>query len=285
MLWVIRGLWLTLPISVGAALGDRVTAYDTSISVTFAIIAYALWAVGLVALLVPRDISFTALRIVACTPFVSALWAFSAPSTAVGIVSVMHAAIAGVFALSNFVAAPCADAQSYGDELRVALRTPPLMLPVTAMAVIVVNVGIAAGPLFIANQRYLVGAIATVLGLACAFVMMRSLHTLSKRFCVFVPAGMAIADSLKLIDPVLLPRDRVIGLVMAPASRAPVNALDTRLGAVVGSLALSLNEPGQFAIRADRKQLETVSSSLVLFTPLRPMAFLTTARARGLIAS
>lgn len=285
MLWVIRGLWLTLPISVGTALGDRINSYETSASVTVAIIAYALWAVGLIALLVPRDISFTALRIVACTPFVGALWALSATSTATGITSLVHASIAGALALSNFVAAPCADAQSYGDELRVALRTPPLMLPVAAMAVIAVNVGIAVGPLLLANQRYLIGGIATVVGLACAFLMVRSLHTLSKRFCVFVPAGIAIADSLKLIDPVLLPQDRVIGLVMAPNSPAPTDALDTRLGAVVGSLALSLNEPGQFAVRANRNELQTVSSSLVLFTPLRPRAFLTTARTRGLIAS
>ena len=53
------------------------------------------------------------------------------------------------------------------------------------------------------------GALAVAVGAPLVWLLGRSLHTLSRRWAVFVPAGMVLHDPLTLLDPVLLPRSTV----------------------------------------------------------------------------
>ena len=84
---------------------------------------------------------------------------------------------------------------------------------------------------------------AVVVGFPLAGLLLRSLHLLSRRWAVLVPAGFVIADPMTLTDPILFPREHILGLGPAdPKIRPPAEAADLRLGAALGSLAVLLDD-------------------------------------------
>ena len=65
---------------------------------------------------------------------------------------------------------------AYGDELRVPLRVPPaLFLAPLPLARGLVVVGVAAGPLLLADDRIVLGVVALVVGLPVVLVLARAL--------------------------------------------------------------------------------------------------------------
>jgi hypothetical protein len=243
---------------------------------TLGTFVYAAWLIGLVALMLPNDKAFTALRIVAPLPILGIAGSAIATSSAVVVLAAVHATFATVFALGAPTADVCAQAQAYGDEIRRPLRTPPLFCLFTTGAVALVVAGMTCGPLLIASGHVIVGAITTVAGLPIAFVLIRSIHSLSKRFYVFVPAGLVIADTLVLADPVLLPSERIESFATFDGSTQPdlQHTIDTRMGAFIGSIAVKLTEAGSFALRDGRHSLQSREATTVMFTPLRARDFL-----------
>ena len=68
---------------------------------------------------------------------------------------------------------------AYGDEIRFPLRIPlSLFLGPVPLAVLLIAAGVSAGPLLLADGRYVVGVVATVVGLPIAAALARSLHAL-----------------------------------------------------------------------------------------------------------
>ena len=113
-----------------------------------------------------------------------------------------------MFALSAPVAQATGNALAYGDEVRFPLRIPPaLFLGPVPLAVLLIGAGVSVGPLLIANEHYVAGVVLTVVGVAVAAVLARSLHALSLRWLVLVPAGVVVVDPLALADPVLMRRE------------------------------------------------------------------------------
>ena len=68
VLWVARVAWLLLPVTVGAAASRAGSDTSTAVHTVAAIELWALWAVGLVAALVPTTASLTVLRLLAPAP-------------------------------------------------------------------------------------------------------------------------------------------------------------------------------------------------------------------------
>jgi hypothetical protein len=91
------------------------------------------------------------------------------------------------------------------------------------------------------------GVVAVIVGLPVAAVLTRSIHGLSRRWVVLVPAGLVIVDPLTLPDPVLFTRDTIRSL-RAVDAREPdgPDTLDLRLGAISGAVALTLARPTEF---------------------------------------
>ena len=63
VLWALRAGWLALPLTVGPAIAHGLDSASTPVQVVAAAMAWAAWGAVLVALLVPRTVSLTALRI------------------------------------------------------------------------------------------------------------------------------------------------------------------------------------------------------------------------------
>jgi hypothetical protein len=151
---------------------------------------------------------------------------------------------------------------------------------VVPLAVLLVGAGIATGPLLIADESVVAGVVAVVVGFPVAGLLLRSLHVLSRRWGVLVPAGFVIADPMTLTDAYLFPREHILGLGPAdPKLRPPTEAADLRLGAAYGSLAILLDEDVDLSRRV-RGNTPRQRTHLVVFTPVAAADLLRLAESR-----
>ena len=250
-LWLVRLAWASLPLTAGPAAGDALESWSTPPRTVAEVFLWAAWAVSLLALLAPRPIGLTVVRVTA--PAFVALAAVVAvgggTDAARAAVALVATVVAGALVLGlPAVSFACANGVAYGDERRYPLRTPPaLWLGPLPVAPLLVAAGLTAGPLLLADGRVGVGIGALVVGLPVAAFAARSLHSLSRRWAVLVPAGFVLVDPMTLPDPVLFLRERIEAL-QAPrrAQPRPAAALDLRLGARSGSVAMTLDRPTEF---------------------------------------
>jgi hypothetical protein len=281
-LWCARLTWVLLPVSAGGALSDALAGWSTAPASVAAVLLWAAWAIGLVALLAPRPWGLTALRIFAPAAVVLAVASVASTSAGSAVLAVSSSIVASGFALSSPVAQAAGNSVAYGDEVRFPLRIPvSLLLGPVPLAVVLVGAGATAGPLLIADGRTLIGLVVTPLGFAIAFPLIRSLHALARRWLVLVPAGIVLVDPITLADPVLMRREHIAGLRREQtASPTASGALDLRLGTRAGTIALTLHQPQSFARRRGRRDSELRAAEVVLVSTVRPAAVVATAGER-----
>jgi hypothetical protein len=285
----VRVAWLLLPLLAGPVLADALDSTARATQVVASLGLWGGWLAGLLATLLPRTVTLTVLRLLASGAVVAVGWAAidagtGADPTAVGwrVAGLVNVLVAVVVAFAPETGRLFVDGSSYGDEQRFPLRVPaPLLAGAVPLAWLAVVVGASAGPLLLAAEVWVVGAVALVAGVAAAWWGARALHVLARRWVVLVPAGMVLHDQLALADPILLRREEVAGLDPAPAD---TDALDLTRGALglalevtlVGPAALTLAPAGRAA------PAEAVKADRLLFTPTQPGALLAAARPRRL---
>ena len=279
--WPARLTWLSLPLLAGPSLGDALAGASRPVQVVASVGLWVGWATILAATLVPATVTLTALRVAAPAAVAAAV----ASTVAGGAAGADVAALAGtlVAALAAFwpvTGEAFVDGSSYGDERRLPLRAPgPLVAGPIELVWAVVVAGVVAGPLLLAARQWVAGAVALAAGAAAVWWGVRVLHTLSRRWVVFVPAGLVVHDPLALVDPILVPRTALVSLGAAPAD---TDALDLTRGALGLALELRFADPVPLLVLRGRGASETVTAEAVLVTPSRPGALLTEARARRL---
>ena len=271
--WPLRLVWLLLPVLAGPALADALMARDRTIQVVSSVSAWGFWAVALAASFVPRSVTLTIVRIVVPGSLATTAWAaigadrpgWAAVAVGVSAAAVLTLAWPGVS--DTFV-----DGSSYGRERRVALRIPGLLfLGPVPLAWLAVAAGVVGGPLLLAARQWVAGVIALVVGVVLAAVGIRQLHLLSRRWLVFVPAGVVVHDPLTLTEPVLFQRHLVAGI--GPAS-ADSSALDATAGALGLVLEIAAVEPFSVGVRTGRERAERDDVHALLVTPTQPAATL-----------
>jgi hypothetical protein len=271
---------MLLPVSVGGALGDALSSWSDAPARVAAVLLWIAWAIGLVALLAPRPWGITALRIVAPAVVLLTFASVTCTSAASALLAGSTAIVAMVFALSSSVAQTAANSIAYGDESRFPLRTPiSLLLGPVPLAILLAGAGVCAGPLLLADGRVVSGVVATVVGLPLSVAMVRSLHSLARRFLVFVPAGVVVVDPLTLADPVLMRREQIARIGQRDIE-TPDGALDLRLGTRAGTIELALREPQTFARRRGRNHAELCDAEMVLVSAVRTAELIATAGER-----
>lgn len=279
-LWFARLTWVLLPISAGAALGDALASWSSAPARVAAVFLWCAWSIGLVALLAPRPWGVTALRIVAPAAVLLTLASVTSASALSALLAGSSAIVASVFALSASVSQTAVNSLAYGDEVRFPLRVPAsLMVGPVPLAVLLAGAGACAGPLLLADGRIVVGIVLTVLGLPIAYAMVRSLHSLARRFLVLVPAGVVVVDPLTLADPVLMRREE-IARIGRPDGQPAESALDLRLGTRTGTIEVVLRAPQSFARRKGRHDAALCDTDIVLVSTVRTAAFVATAAER-----
>jgi hypothetical protein len=279
-LWCARVAWALLPVSAGTALGDALDGWSTGPARLAAVLLWAAWAAGLVALLAPRPWGLTTLRVAAPASVVVTASCIGHTGAYAAALALSTSVAATALALSAPVAQAAGNAAAYGDEVRFPIRIPlSLFLGPVPLAVALTSAGVSVGPLLLADRRYLAGVLATALGLPLAFVLARSLHSLAHRWVVLVPAGLVVVDPLSLADPVLMRREQIAGISRLAGS-TPDDALDLRLGTPAGTIVVRLHEPLSFARRRGRRDAELRDAQVVLVSTVRADELVRAAAAR-----
>ena len=287
--WATAVAWVVLPVVAGPSFGDALDGRSRSVQLTATIGLWVLWAVGLVASLVPSTVSLTAIRVLAPASVVAAGWAAlvvpdgadATESIALGVT-----ALAAVIALSAPGGDRVVNGASDGDERRMPLRPPGVLLlgpiELTWLAIVA---GAVAGPLLLACHLWVVGAVVLIIGWTVAVAGLRVLHSLAGRWLVFVPAGVVVVDSMALTDSLLVQRQRVASLGPAPAD---TSAADLTAGALGLALELRLVAPETVVPAPNRLQgrgqtITPIEVDAVLIAPSRPGWVLEEASRRRLL--
>jgi hypothetical protein len=278
--WLVRLTWVVLPFTVGPVLASWLDPRSPAVRTTASVGAWLVWAVVLVATLVPRDAGLTLLRVAAPATLVVAVVGALQEGTdrLAGAVAVSTAVIAAAVALLPEVGWLFVNGSAYGDERRHLLRAPgALLVGPLPLAWAVLVAGVVTGPLLLASGRWLAGGAATVAGFGVAAVLARALHSLTRRWAVLVPAGLVLKDHLAVIDPVLFRRTEVEVLRPAPAD---TDALDLTVAAPGLALELRLRDKVALVKVVPGTTGQPGRTARLLFTPTRPGAVLADARSR-----
>ena len=278
-LWLagLRALWASLPWSAGWLLSEALEGTSARFAGVAGGGAWAFWALGLTALLVPHTVSLTALRILAPGVLAAVAWAAAVTgATGSAAVGLACGAAVAIGALSPLVGDRFIDATSYGHERRLALRAPAAVLAgVLAPTWALTLGGLTAGPLLWAAGRWVLGPLVTVAGVLIAFAGARALHGLARRWLVYVPAGLVLHDRMALAEPTLFRRPMIAGFGPAPAGS---DARDLTAGA--GGLLFELRFAEPVTLTPARSGGTPEKVQALLVAPTRPAAVLAEARRR-----
>ena len=270
--WIVRAAWAVLPFVTGPAFASTLDGRSAAVRTVASVGLWAVWAIGMGASLVLHPVALTVLRCVAPAGVVAAVWAggpFAVAATLVALV-VVFLPETGV----AFVNGP-----AYPNERRFPLRVPgPLLLgPLLLAWGLAVGAPIAAA-LLLAAEQWIAGGVVAVVGAASVFFLGRALHGLSRRWVVFVPAGLVVHDPMTLADPVLFPKLQIAGIDAADAS---TTALDLTHRSPGLAIELVLRETASLVLTKPGERVgPTVDADRILFTPTRPGAVLREARER-----
>jgi hypothetical protein len=280
--WPLRVLWLPLPVTAGAAFAAALHDTDDPYRIVVSIGLWVVWAATLLATLVPLPATLTVVRIVMPASAAGVAWALVASEAdPAGVVGLVLALLASVVAVLGVTGDLFVDGASYGAERRFGLRVPVAVLlgPVEVTWVAVVA-ACTIGPLLLANEQWLAGGLAVLVGIPVAFAGGRAIHGLHRRWLVFVPAGVVVHDLATLQDPVLISARFVerIGLV-PPAGGKPLPGEPAP--ALGPALVIQMREPMLVAV-AGRDQAELYPLDRFVVHPARPGAVLTEAESRRL---
>ena len=282
--WPVRVAWALLPVTVGPALGDALGEHSLAVARTGGVVAWIVWVAGLLAVAVPRTATLTALRVGAPTVLPTAVWAaLRHDRGAADVLGVGWAVLVVLVALAATTGDAFANGSAYGDERRMLLRAPtPLVLGPIPLVWLGAVTGPVLAPVLLAARAWVLGGVVLVVGALGAVAGTRVLHGLSRRWVVFVPAGVVLHDLLAMVDAVFFPRTSITRL--GPATDATLREgegmVDLTLGAVGVVLQLDLAEPRDIAPRRGRTGPDAVDVSHLRFMPSRPGALLEEAARR-----
>jgi hypothetical protein len=285
--WPLRVAWLAMPFTAGPALARALDPHSGAVRAVASFELWAGWALGVLAVLVPRTVTLTVVRV--ATPAAVAATAWAAATTpdgagALDVLAVAWATAAAVLALTPATGEHFVNGSSYGSERRLPLRAPgAVLLGPVELAWAAVVAGLTVGPLLLAAERWWGGAVATALGVPVALVALRALHGLARRWVVLVPAGLVLHDPFTMLDPVLLPRELIAHVGPAAADDA-ASAVDLTAGALGLALEVRLLGAAQVALARRPREGTLTDTTHVVFTPTRPGRVLSEARARRLPA-
>ena len=285
VVWILRAAWLTLPFTLGDALGNAVDHRSAAVAAVTAALAWSSWGAALVAAMVLHPVALTVVRmIVPAAPVAAVIAAVASDGdtaiSATPVIGLVTALVAAVAALSGALADDFVNGASYGDERRFALRTPASFLlgPVPIFWIATAG-GLTTGPLLLAARQWIPGAALTLLGVGLARPAALAFHGLSRRWLVFVPAGVTLIDHLGIVDPVLLSAKKVVRLGPAFADSTATDLTQNAMGL---ALEISLDSPVEITRRTARSEGEIQPLQSVLISPCRPGAVVTEATRRRL---
>jgi hypothetical protein len=278
--WLVRVAWAALPFLAGPGLAVALDGRSAAVRTVASVGAWGVWGGVLCASLVLHPVALTLLRVVAPLAVGVAGWAALQPGVdAAGPFGVAFGLVAFVLAFLPETGAAFVNGPAYPNERRFPLRVPgPLLFGPLLLAWAATALTPIAAALLLASRAWAAGAVAAVGAAAAAFVLGRAMHGLSRRWVVFVPAGLVLHDPMSMVDPVLFPKLQILDVEVATAG---TDALDLTQRAPGIALELSLREEASLLLTKPGARVgPTVVATRVLFTPTRPGQVLAEVRHR-----
>ena len=210
--WLLRGAWLAVVVLAMPALDGAFENRSDTVHDVARIVGAALWVIGVAAMAVPAVVSLTATRVV--VPL----------AVPVSLATAFAGADLAVAALGSWRARWRRLPRRQRAELgRVpSCRRPPTATRTAtccdrrsrylALAALTWSCGRApllAGPLLLADRRWVVGGITCALAVAGAAWAWRRWHRLSRRWFVLVPTGVVVHDQLVLGETLMVRRNEL----------------------------------------------------------------------------
>ena len=246
VVWVMRlsvtALVLTVPL-----LNSQLDDFHSATRLVTLFILWAIWAGLLLCVLVPSSSTLTALRLLAPAHTATTLIVVSASATDsssqfasswTAILALAISVVATVAALSGDTGRYYVQLSAYGDELRFLLSCPIQMAIIQVVAWAVwfavgaISVIALAGAATYSLGRLLVGLICGAIAVLGCVVLPRRFHRFSRRWLVWVPAGIVLHDHVVLAETAMVSRRSILSAKLwHPGDEPePLNATGGRRG-------------------------------------------------------
>jgi hypothetical protein len=259
---VLRLLWLLLPLTTGIAVGGLIDDASTPVRLVAAVGLWGLWLVGLVACLVPTTVALTVLRLLAPAPAVLGVIALVGDPGVMALLAMATGLAIAVVAFHPQVGRAFVQGSAYGDEARFPLRAPgQLVLGPLPVLWVALAASAAGAPLLLAAQQWAVGTVVSAVAVGLLVVLPRRFHLLSRRFLVFVPAGLAVHDHLVLGETAMFRWRAVRSFARALAT---TEALDLTGGSLGAAVEVALRSP-ETVVRRGRRPGESTTVRTAAF--------------------
>ena len=255
--WILRVAWLITGLTGSIVLDGVLVSAGAGTTVTRVVLGVG-WVTGVAAMAVPAVRSLTAVRVVVplAVPATVAMWAQGADDVDAA-VALGSAIVATVVAGSAELGRSFVQASAYGAEDRHLLRPPAAYLAAAVLSWLLAASALTAGVLLLADERWAAGIPVTVVGVGIGAWSLPRWHRLTRRWFVVVPVGVVVHDPLVLAETLMLRRNDISGLRLAPAETdaadltgpAGGHAIEiTTAGPVTAVYAGTPSQPGGRAI-------------------------------------
>ena len=280
---VMRILLSCLPF-IGAEVGGLLDDRSDAVQITGTALAWAVWGVVVIASYISHPITLTVLRI--GIPVITGFMIFVAVTQGFSGSQIISAAVSVAVLLLSFsaeIGGIYVQASAYGDEKRFALRPPVVLVAPILLSTMVADLSIIALPLLVAARNWTVAAVALVgLYLSVRYLLPR-IHLLSRRWLVFVPAGVVVHDEIVLSINLMIKKQDLIQIQLARDNSAAADLSALTWGV---PLEFSFNKPLDVALSSiGAKHLNSVSAihaTSIIIAPSRPGAVLTAYKTKNI---
>jgi hypothetical protein len=281
VVWVARIGWVLVAVVGGAAPESALDGRGPAVSWVTGIGGWTTWAAVAVALAIPAVVTLTVVRVGAPLALVAAAACLLAGASTID--SALLAVTGAVTALAAFTpefAQRWIEASAYGDEVRLPLRCPAAVAFAAGATWVVWSACLVAGPLLLAARRPIPGVALTVVAVIGTVLLGPRWHRLSRRWLVFVPAGLVVHDPVVLGETLMLRRDQVDHLGLALAGTGALDLTGPASGHAV-EISTTESVTTVLAPTPTERNGRAVHTSAFLVSPLRPGATLQVAIGRG----
>lgn len=191
-------------------------AGDGSTDTTIAVAAGLGWAAAVAAMAVPSVVSLTATRVIVPLSVPVAAVAIVAGAGGAGWVLLAVSTVAAVVACSGELGRAFVQASAYGEEDRHLLRPPPAYALAAVISWALSAAATIAAVLSLADRRWIVAGAMVVVAAGLVVWSWPRWHRLSRRWFVTVPVGVVVHDHLVLAETLMLRRQELATVHLAP---------------------------------------------------------------------
>jgi hypothetical protein len=284
VVWVTRVAWLVVALAGGSAVGEALSDHSRAVQVVGTAAAWAGWALGTVALAVPSVVTLTVARTVIPGSIVVAVVVIIDGGDPGAVIALLAPALIASALVATAEFGRCyIQASAYGDEMRFGLRPPIGYLAASVVSWLATAMALVLAPPALAGRTWALGIPCAIVALLGLCLLPRRWHQLSRRWLVFVPAGIVVHDPVVLTETVMLPRRTITGVVLDDLGAARRTAADLT-GPTPGlAVEIELVEPATAVLAPTAGQRDglTIHAGALVVAPTRPGSAVKAATAAG----